>query len=245
MSTNIPASFISAWSEREVEIKFERPKQRLEALQKAAARIINEAACQIEQNDDHYFCYLVKRDPKMYRSVPFFGLTIVKALPPKDRKIVRRFRKLVVEENSRPAVETTPKLPEAISPLGIAETLLAVSASLLLATYLGDYTHIVVGSVLAPFFLLRTSDSNNHILRVAQRYFDWINDFTLRWYESVYRYYNLTEETPAGWIRRFRNVLGAFKYTAMALGDLALKTIIMAVALYPSGLGRLARIVGR
>src|SRR5208282_4384442 len=223
MSTNIPPAFISAWFDRAVEVQFDCSKQGREALQKAAHRIIGEAACQIIRRDDQYICYLVKRDPKMYKSVPFLGLTIVKPLPPRDTAIADRFLDLVVEENSQTPLHIASGSGDAISPLGIAETLLAISASLLLGVYLNDFTHIVVGTALAPLFLLRTNDVNDRILRVAHKYFEWVCDFTFKWHEALRHSYELTTEKAISW-RRVRRVIISSKVAVMLLSDLIMKS---------------------
>lgn len=224
MSINIPPSFISAWFDRSVELKFDCSKQRLEALQKAAGRIIGEASCQIIRSGDQFICYLVKRDPNMYKSVPFYGLTIVKPLPPRDSEIGDRFLALVAEENSQTPSQTPSRSGDDISPLGIVETLLAISASLLLAVYLNDFTHIVVGTVLAPLFLLRTNDVNDRILRVADKYLRWINDFTFNWNEALRHSYELTKEGATSW-GRVRRLIVFMKVGVMGLSDMILKTI--------------------
>ena len=229
MNMPLPQSFIAAWFDRVVQVKFDCSTQRREALQKAAARISGEAACQIIQTDTQYICYLVKRDPKMYKSVPFIGLTIVRRLPDKDAAIADRFLDLVKDENSKVTVEptqiqTASRSGDTISPLGIIETLIAISASALLATYLNSFTHIIVGTLLAPIFLLRTNDVNDRIIRTAHKYFEWISEFTFSWYKRVQESYPRIKSEPSSWTKKWHETKHFFSFIGMFFTDFIMKS---------------------
>jgi hypothetical protein len=225
MNPHISASFMTAWFERMVEVKFDRSKQQIEALYRAAGRLRREAACQIIETDHEYICYLVKRDPKMYRFIPFShpGPIIVRPLPPRDAAIANHFRDLVLEENSRTPSQTASRSEDEISLLGIAETILAISASILLAVYLEDFRHIVVGTLLAPLFMLRSNDVNDRILCAAERYFDWICTFTFQWDKQLRNYYELTRCEPRASLHLRRKVKFNFSLLGFFLTDLIMK----------------------
>jgi hypothetical protein len=225
MSPHIPKSFISAWFERSVELQFDRSKQRMEALQEAAGRIRHEAACSIVRRDDKYICLLVSRDPGTYKSVPFFGFTIAKPLPPMDPEIANRFLSHLAEVNSQRSFNTAPSSRDDISALGIAETLLAISASVALAVYLNDFKHIVVGTIIAPFLLLRSNDINGRILQTAETYLKWIRDFTLKRWEALQHYREVAEHEPGTWRRLCNHAILFPRFLAVFLFDIIFNTI--------------------
>jgi hypothetical protein len=221
---SIGPAFISAWSNREIIVRFSSSEQSLRALQKAAQRIIQDAACQIVEEEGAYVCYLVKRDPAMFKTYPLFGITPVKPLPPKNSGIGRRFRKLVAQENSKAEPPQTSSSGEEVSLLAIFESLIAVSGTIALAAYLREFTHIVVTTLLAPFFLLRTSDVNDRILSVAHQYYCWIGRFTHNWLDKVARADELWRGSK-DFSGRVNFVLTSLNFTALLLIDLMLKSI--------------------